>query len=426
MTRQLWVWLHRWVGLAVTIFLIVTALTGSVLVFWPEINEMIGARPSKNIPVQNRPMLDVFELRERALTLEPRADIQFLSLKQEAGKVFEVNVFGRTDPSTGKPYELGYAVLQLNPYTGELVRRTERDRLTGEPLWPVTRHNLMDVMFMLHIKLAAGLVGHWILGIVAMLWTLDCFVGFYLTLPRRRVAKSEASHRRSWMMRWLPAWTFALRGHPYRITFKLHTAAGLWTWVMLFIFAWSSVYFLMSRQVYDPVMKVFGMQPMLETFYAMPELPAPKPQPALSWREAAAIGERLAMERAPLEGFVPGNPINLQYEENAGLFIYTLASSRSQIEDGLGTIICFDGDTGALWKVFHLTGQDAGTTFTSWIALLHTAKVWGLPFRIFVCAMGLVVTMLSGTGIYIWWKKRKARRSSEEKHVRLVEEEAGA
>ena len=37
------------------------------------------------------------------------------------------------------------------------------------------------------------------------------------------------------------------------------------------------------------------------------------------------------------------------------------------------------------------------------------ADVFGLAYRIFVCVLGLVITMLSVTGVYIWWKKRKAR-----------------
>jgi uncharacterized iron-regulated membrane protein len=32
-----------------------------------------------------------------------------------------------------------------------------------------------------------------------------------------------------------------------------------------------------------------------------------------------------------------------------------------------------------------------------------------LAYRIFVVFVGLVVAMLSVTGVYIWWKKRKAR-----------------
>jgi uncharacterized iron-regulated membrane protein len=38
---------------------------------------------------------------------------------------------------------------------------------------------------------------------------------------------------------------------------------------------------------------------------------------------------------------------------------------------------------------------------------LHMANVWGLPYKIFVCVLGLVIVMLSATGVLIWWKKRR-------------------
>ena len=41
----------------------------------------------------------------------------------------------------------------------------------------------MPFIYSLHFKLALGMTGFWIMGIVALVWTLDCFVGFYLTLP---------------------------------------------------------------------------------------------------------------------------------------------------------------------------------------------------------------------------------------------------
>jgi uncharacterized iron-regulated membrane protein len=36
-------------------------------------------------------------------------------------------------------------------------------------------------------------------------------------------------------------------------------------------------------------------------------------------------------------------------------------------------------------------------------------RILGLPGRILISAMGLVVAMLSGTVVVIWWKKRAAR-----------------
>lgn len=53
--------------------------------------------------------------------------------------------------------------------------------------------------------------------------------------------------------------------------------------------------------------------------------------------------------------------------------------------------------------------EQLGGFVTRWIVDLHMARVWGLPFRIFVCVMGVVVTALSITGIVIWWRKRRGR-----------------
>jgi hypothetical protein len=40
---------------------------------------------------------------------------------------------------------------------------------------------------------------------------------------------------------------------------------------------------------------------------------------------------------------------------------------------------------------------------------LHMAHVFGLPYRIFVALLGVAVSILSVTGVVIWWKKRQAR-----------------
>ena len=60
-------------------------------------------------------------------------------------------------------------------------------------------------------------------------------------------------------------------------------------------------------------------------------------------------------------------------------------------------------------KVDLPTGQRAGNTLTSWLKELHTANLFGLPYKIFVCGLGLAICLLSATGVYIWWRKRLAR-----------------
>ena len=41
---------------------------------------------------------------------------------------------------------------------------------------------------------------------------------------------------------------------------------------------------------------------------------------------------------------------------------------------------------------------------------LHSGRILGLPGRILISLLGVVVAMLSVTGVYIWWKKHRARK----------------
>jgi uncharacterized iron-regulated membrane protein len=59
------------------------------------------------------------------------------------------------------------------------------------------------------------------------------------------------------------------------------------------------------------------------------------------------------------------------------------------------------------------TGEHSGNTVESWLYALHMTRVFGRAYQIFVCVLGLVITMLSLTGAYIWWKKSRARTFSQ-------------
>jgi uncharacterized iron-regulated membrane protein len=46
---------------------------------------------------------------------------------------------------------------------------------------------------------------------------------------------------------------------------------------------------------------------------------------------------------------------------------------------------------------------------------LHSGRILGLPGRILVSFMGVMVALLSATGLVIWFKKLKARRSAAQR-----------
>jgi uncharacterized iron-regulated membrane protein len=386
--RPFFVWLHRWAGLLMTVFLILVGLTGSMLAFKTDLERLICPRIYA-APRPGVPPLDFATLAERAGARVPQGQVVTVGLEEpdQALVVFEP----REDPAAGKPYELGFVQMFVDPWTGEeLGRRRPGDLSQG-------LINLMPFIWDLHLSLALGAWGAWVLGIVALVWTIDCFVGFYLTLP----VSSDAFWRR-----WKPAWLVKWKAGAYRLNFDLHRAGGLWVWPMLFVFAWSSV-MLNLPEVYGPVTRAaFDYQPPPEHDTATPPHP-----PSLDFRAALSTGERLMAVQAAKHGFSVERPI--MFYRMGGVYTYLVKSSRD-IRDKLGlTKIEFDADTGALNSLELPVGERSGNTISAWLYALHMGDVFGLPYRIFVCVLGLVIAMLSVTGVYIWWKKRKARMLSK-------------
>ena len=399
-TRILWVKIHRWAGLVMAGFLIVVGLTGSLLAFYPELQRALN--PHWYPDREPATWLPAGDLAEQVEARDARMQVTRMELRA-FDETTAAWVAPRLDPATQQPADLEYYRLVLDPATGQ-----ELDRCR---LWGSITLNLMDFIYALHYALALGMTGMWILGVCALVWTLDCFVGFYLTLPARQGTRSSGSKvpERRWWISWKPAWLVKWKSSAYRLNFDLHRAGGLWTWVLLLIFAWSSVFMNLWDTVYT-----WTTQALVEYHMPWTEVPVrtqPLEHPTLSWRDAQARGETLMAEQAAQHGFVVEHPVALGFDAERGTYIWQVRSNR-EIDDRsrrYTTQVHIDAESGALKLVLLPSGQYTGNTISNWLYALHMANVFGLPYRILVCVIGLVVTMLSVTGIYIWWKKRRSR-----------------
>ncbi|MCC6916286.1 PepSY-associated TM helix domain-containing protein, partial [Nitrosomonas sp.] len=136
------------------------------------------------------------------------------------------------------------------------------------------------------------------------------------------------------------------------------------------------------------------------------------------------IGEQLMSEQANKHGFAVEQVIALRLDRGNGTYQYIVRSSK-EIQDRRGrTSVFFDADTGEFKLALLPSGQYSGNTVTNWLFALHMANVFGLPYRIFVCALGLTIVLLSVTGIIIWTRKRAARLSVPPAH-RTIRKIAG-
>ena len=79
---------------------------------------------------------------------------------------------------------------------------------------------------------------------------------------------------------------------------------------------------------------------------------------------------------------------------------------------GMGVKMLFlDGATGALQGGRVPWEGTAADIFMQLQFPLHSGRIAGLPGRVFLSVMGVVVALLSATGIIIWLKKRAGRIS---------------
>lgn len=402
---------HRYVGLTMTIFLVIVGLTGSVLAFQRELDAWLN--PELLVvpdPGHGQAPLDPFDLQAKADRADPRVRVDAVPLNLEPGEAWAAWLAPRTDPATGKPFELPFNQILFNPYTGEPTGH----RLLGEVT--LRPEGLIAFLYRLHYSLAlpesTGRTGALILGIVALLWTLDCFVGVYLTLPVRSTGAGVARNSaHGWWVRWKPAWKVRWHGGSYKVNYDLHRAGGLWLWAMLLVFAWSSVAFNLN-EVYSPVMKtLFAMraeQPEL------PKLEQPLEHPALDWRQAHAQGRRWLQALVQREGAQVDREEYLFLDREHGM--YTL---NARAVDDLGKFstlaVSFDANTGALHESQWRGSEKAGDTVTRWLVMLHMAAVGGTAMQGFVCLMGLVITGLAVTGVVVWLRKRKGEQMLRQK-----------
>jgi len=408
--RKVLVVLHRYAGLVMAAFMVIVAITGSLLAFRVEIERLIA--PQLFAPVRSGAPLDAATLIERVQHIDARLQIVGVELKDE-GRA-QLAFVPRVDPATGKRFALDFTQIFVDPSTGaELARRRYGDLSQGLV-------NVMPFVRVLHGDLLARGTGTRILGWIAVLWTLDCFVALWLTLPRWH-AEAASLALPGWLARWVPAWLVKWQRSAFRLNFDLHRAGGLWTWLFLLMFAWSSVY-LNLHWVYAPVTRAVLDYPATNNNMTggPPRLPTPRNDPRLNWRQA----QEHASAELSKAGLSLVRVESLSYSPASGVYTYRVATDRDIQTVGGRTYVLVDGNTGSLERLRLPSGQYSGLTFTNWIYALHMANVFGLPYRILVFMVGLGMTVLSVTGVYIWWKKRGFRHVIARRKTGAIERTA--
>jgi uncharacterized iron-regulated membrane protein len=373
---------HRYFGLALALFLIVLGLTGSLLAFYHEVDAWLNPQLFQ-ATAQGKP-LSPDTLVRRIEQADPRVRVRYMPVEVKPGHAVETLVDARVNPTTGKLYPVDYDEVFIDPVSGEIL---------GQRHWGafrVDRVHLMPFIYVLHERLHLPLTwGIWLIGAVALIWALDCLIALYLTFPHGRIS----------FRKWGPAWKVKTNAGALRLNYDLHRAGGLWPWLLLLMLAISGVALNLHSEVFKPVVSFFS--PITPSIFDTREMRPPEdPIPTkLSFHQV--------LTRAKLEAEQRGWPkevIGIFYAAEFGVFGVGFGEEHPV---GLGSPwLYLDGASGRPVDADVPGVGTAGDIFDQLQYPLHSGQIAGLPGRILICLSGVVVAMLSITGIIIWLRKR--------------------
>jgi uncharacterized iron-regulated membrane protein len=161
--------------------------------------------------------------------------------------------------------------------------------------------------------------------------------------------------------------------------------------------------------IYPVMSRLFEMQTRIDQ---LPSRDIDHGKALMSWDEALRTGQTLMDDLARNEGFMVISAEALQFRPDQAVYRYKVRSSLDIRDLSGNTDVVFDARNGTLLTSYLPTGKASGDTITTWITTLHMGFIWGIPFRVFLTILGIATAMLSVTGVYIWWKKRKGRQAS--------------
>ena len=410
--RAFWTLIHRYLGLLIAGFLFLSGVTGAVISWDHELDDLLNPQLMESHSAGTPQAALV--LARQVEARYPDIRVSYVPLHAEAGKSLALGVSPRFDAATRDLTKPGFNQVFVDPVSGAELGKRE-----WGAVWPITKETFVSFLYRLHYTLHIPEMwgidrwGLWLMGAIAMVWMVDSFVGFYLTLPLRRKQAApaggadKAAGGKGWWRRWQPAWKVRWKGGAAKLNFDLHRAFSLWTWILLFILAFTAFSLNLYNEIFYPVMskvtKVtptpFDTRPMADKQHLV--------APRLAFDEV--------VERAGAEGLRRGwdDPVGgIFYSQEFGIYMVSFFKPGGDHgSGGVGpALLYYDGVNGKLLGQRQPWKGTAADIFVQAQFPLHSGRILGLPGRILISAMGVVVAMLSVTGVIIWWRKRASRR----------------
>jgi uncharacterized iron-regulated membrane protein len=366
--QQLWVrrlnfQVHLWVGIIFTLYLLVIGITGSILVFRPELERLCGLKPWQTTRAK-APLADIVTVIENLTAAYPRYRIISVDAPTENNATFVAVLQGRRQITVG-----------CGPTDGKVLGEFSRAA------------NWLDVVDELHVSLlirSRG-QGRMLNGIGAAFLLLLNATGLVIWWPGIR------NWRRALMVDFRRNWR--------RINFDLHVSVGFWTILIASFWAVSGIYFGWPRQIFqfvNSISPVITARPPAISFTAGSSGSEPDLRSLIARAYAADPGTTL-------------DGIAFPYGRRAPLGILMRRGS-SVGREYVDTVYFnpYSGEYISTWR------YGVNKSLGDWIVWsqvpLHFGTYWGLGVKIVWAAAGLAIPLLAVTGLLMYWNRALRRK----------------
>lgn len=376
--------LHLWLSVPLGLIVMLTCLSGAILVFEPEITQLVR-RSIYFTTVQREyplPLSDLLDEAERKLL--PGERITGVVTYANPKRSYRIIVAGTEKKS-----------LFVDPYTAQLSESVPE------------RLPFFSFIYDLHRNLllkekggGIGPLGKTIVGISTFCLVLILLSGLVLWWPKKRKALPSRLKVRV-HKGWIPFW------------YSLHIAGGFWATSLLILMALTGLTW--SSSVYrQAVYSLFGAnEDSTEHNSKMKTRPVhiSSYNTNISSLREEPLPRYLAWERA-LEYVRTANPSGREYVLSAK----SVAVKCSGWGNGNASDrYLFDKKTGHVQEVRYYSEATRSQKLGGWIQALHTGKWAGLLGRVLAFLAALLGASLPITGYLMWYRRLKQRTRQKNK-----------
>jgi uncharacterized iron-regulated membrane protein len=376
--RKLWLKIHLYIGLVLGLELALVGLTGSLLVFYREIDAWLNPGLLTTRGTGAHQSIDRIFAAAQAAVPDAQGSGALLSVYMPWRVSATYLAWAKIPGETAEAER--WQQISLDPYSGAVLGVREAEEY------------LISILYHLHYTLLLGEWGETAVGISGLLLLISSITGVYLWWPRRGKIGQ--------------ALTINYHTSRTRLNFDLHRVSGAYVALILLVVAFSGVYMIFPEYV-KVVVQLFS--PVTELPKHLQSTPSPDRAPLIPSQAIAAADT--VFPDAELTS------ITLTSLASEGVYVIYKRQAGEVRKSSGASMVWVDQYSGAVLDARDPRTMSAGDTFLRWQFPLHNGEAFGLPGRVVILLSGLTIPLLYVTGLFIWLRKRRAHRRAARGHT---------